>query len=261
MNYELKHMIEKMYELGDTLDEGTLGLYHNTNKTLRDCVRFELCSYLMYLSAADGKIAWQEAEFIRDYLGYDLQTDEINQFIVENQIYSTDFEEKVPVSMQIFVRADNTIYDQDGYIETMSSELLLWIYERLGKEFLACDNDISDNEIRDLTIYLNMLKTYIENEAEGKKSYNKKAEKILNNEENFLKKNGSTEENESLEESLEDLLNELNSMTGLADVKKDVNSLINLLQIRKIREERGMKQTPMSLHLVFSGNPVNILVR
>ena len=255
MNYELKHMIEKMYELGDTLDEGTLGLYHNTNKTLRDCVRFELCSYLMYLSAADGKIAWQEAEFIRDYLGYDLQTDEINQFIVENQIYSTDFEEKVPVSMQIFVRADNTIYDQDGYIETMSSELLLWIYERLGKEFLACDNDISDNEIRDLTIYLNMLKTYIENEAEGKKSYNKKAEKILNNEENFLKKNGSTEENESLEESLEDLLNELNSMTGLADVKKDVNSLINLLQIRKIREERGMKQTPMSLHLVFSGNP------
>ena len=71
----------------------------------------------------------------------------------------------------------------------------------------------------------------------------------------FYNKNGSTEENESLEESLEDLLNELNSMTGLADVKKDVNSLINLLQIRKIREERGMKQTPMSLHLVFSGNP------
>lgn len=42
MNYELKHMIEKMYELGDTLDEGTLGLYHNTNKTLRDILKMRL---------------------------------------------------------------------------------------------------------------------------------------------------------------------------------------------------------------------------
>ena len=33
------------------------------------------------------------------------------------------------------------------------------------------------------------------------------------------------------------------------------DTLINLLQIRKIREERGLKQMPLSLHLVFSGNP------
>ena len=38
-------------------------------------------------------------------------------------------------------------------------------------------------------------------------------------------------------------------------VKKDVNSLINLVQIRKLRKERGITQPPMSLHLVFSGNP------
>lgn len=60
---------------------------------------------------------------------------------------------------------------------------------------------------------------------------------------------------EESEESLQDLLDELNSLVGLEAVKKEVNSLVNLIQIRKIRHERGMKQPPMSLHLVFSGNP------
>ena len=55
--------------------------------------------------------------------------------------------------------------------------------------------------------------------------------------------------------ALNDLLDELNKLIGLEIVKKDVNSLINLIQIRKIRKERGMKQPSMSLHLVFSGNP------
>ena len=54
---------------------------------------------------------------------------------------------------------------------------------------------------------------------------------------------------------MDELLNQLNELVGLESVKKDVNSLINLLQIRKMREDRGMKQPPMSLHLVFSGNP------
>jgi SpoVK/Ycf46/Vps4 family AAA+-type ATPase len=56
-------------------------------------------------------------------------------------------------------------------------------------------------------------------------------------------------------ESLEELLEKLNSLVGLENVKSDVSSLINLVKIRKIREERGIPQPPMSLHLVFTGNP------
>jgi len=57
------------------------------------------------------------------------------------------------------------------------------------------------------------------------------------------------------EESLDSLLKELNLLVGLEKVKSDVLSLINFLKIRKLREERGLKQMPLSLHLVFSGNP------
>ncbi len=57
------------------------------------------------------------------------------------------------------------------------------------------------------------------------------------------------------EGTLEDYMAELNSLTGLSNVKQDLNSLINLIKVRKLREERGMPQPPVSLHMVFSGNP------
>ena len=50
-------------------------------------------------------------------------------------------------------------------------------------------------------------------------------------------------------------MEKLNSLIGLDRVKEDVTSMINLLQIQRKRKENGMKELPMSLHLVFYGNP------
>ena len=57
------------------------------------------------------------------------------------------------------------------------------------------------------------------------------------------------------EPTLEELLAELDGLCGLDKVKKDVKSLINLVKVRKLREEAGLPVPPMSLHLVFMGNP------
>ena len=56
-------------------------------------------------------------------------------------------------------------------------------------------------------------------------------------------------------EKLEDLLAELDGLCGLEQVKRDVKSLINLVKVRRLREEQGLPVPPMSLHLVFLGNP------
>ena len=191
MNYKLKNMITQLYELSDKLDEGPFGVAQTSNTTLKNCIEVELLSYLMYLSAADGKIASEESAFFRDYFEYDFTTDDIHQLIVENHIYSTEFEQTVPLSMKVFVRADNTIYDEEGHNDFLASELLFDIFEYLGKEFLACDNDVSDDEIRDLTIYLHMLENYINNEVKSKK------EKIFDIEEKNFKNNEKVENKES----------------------------------------------------------------
>ncbi len=57
------------------------------------------------------------------------------------------------------------------------------------------------------------------------------------------------------DKSLEELMDEFNSLIGLKSVKQDLNNLVNLIKVKKMREERGMKQPEISLHLVFSGNP------
>lgn len=55
--------------------------------------------------------------------------------------------------------------------------------------------------------------------------------------------------------SLEEALAQLDGLCGLEQVKADVHSLINLVKVRKLRQEAGLPTPPLSLHMVFMGNP------
>ena len=55
--------------------------------------------------------------------------------------------------------------------------------------------------------------------------------------------------------TLDELLAQLDALCGLDQVKKDVKSLINLVKVRKLRQQADLPVPPMSLHLVFMGNP------
>ena len=48
---------------------------------------------------------------------------------------------------------------------------------------------------------------------------------------------------------------ELNSLIGLDDVKKEVEALSNYVKVQKARKEKGLKTRHLSYHLVFTGNP------
>lgn len=55
--------------------------------------------------------------------------------------------------------------------------------------------------------------------------------------------------------SLEELLAELDALYGLEQVKAQVRSLIDLVKIRQLRNAADLPVPPMSLHMVFLGNP------
>lgn len=48
---------------------------------------------------------------------------------------------------------------------------------------------------------------------------------------------------------------ELEAMTGLGSVKKEINTLIARLEVEKKRRAQGLNVSPMSLHMVFTGPP------
>ncbi len=57
------------------------------------------------------------------------------------------------------------------------------------------------------------------------------------------------------QEELDKLLAEMDELVGMENIKSDVRSLMNFIKITKLREERGLKNSKMSYHLVFTGNP------
>ena len=64
-----------------------------------------------------------------------------------------------------------------------------------------------------------------------------------------------TEEAPEKEKTQEELLEILDALVGLENIKQNVKSLINYVKIRKLREENELPNPPLSLHMVFAGNP------
>ncbi len=58
-----------------------------------------------------------------------------------------------------------------------------------------------------------------------------------------------------IDKRIEEILEELNNLTGMTTVKADVRDLINVQKINVRRKALGMKEADVSKHLVFSGNP------
>lgn len=195
---------------------------------MRQLAKKEILNFLLYLSASDGSIEVAEALFIKDYLSEQISPEEMCQRIEEDNIYSSAFEQRISLTLKRLVKLDNSTYEKKGELEESDAEKYICGYEALGKEFIACDHEVSQSERDDLSTYItNMRNFYCANYK------------------------GPDEE----EESLESLINQLNAMVGLEKVKGTVSQLIHFNTIRQIRDERGLAQMLMTQHMVFYGNP------
>ena len=110
------------------------------------------------------------------------------------------------------------------------------------------EQEVSDVTVLRFTLYMERLEKFIKELAvwyAGEQKINHAIEPIACDNE--------TEEEKAAK--LEELMEDLNSLTGLTAVKSQVNSLINLIRVQKMREEKGMKTSDVSKHMVFMGNP------
>jgi len=56
-------------------------------------------------------------------------------------------------------------------------------------------------------------------------------------------------------ETIEEIVAELESLVGIQAVKEEIKTLINFVKIQKARQASGLKSSPVSYHMVFTGNP------
>jgi SpoVK/Ycf46/Vps4 family AAA+-type ATPase len=98
--------------------------------------------------------------------------------------------------------------------------------------------------------------------AKADNTVSKEEEKLLKEIYQLIHNPIPDQENKSLnisevneKESLNEVLNELETLIGLDDVKQEVISLINYIKIQKEREKIGLKSSQVSYHCVFTGSP------
>lgn len=71
----------------------------------------------------------------------------------------------------------------------------------------------------------------------------------------FAQDNNLKKEEKKPEEPEEDPMETLDKLIGLSTIKADVKELTAFVKVQKARKEQGLKSVPVSLHLVFTGNP------
>lgn len=154
-----------------------------------------------------------------------------------------------PLSANIFREFDQR-FMRTQKIQT--SSILLSFFAELGRYYLHSDHDRESIDSAKLKEYLGRMKEYLEKKTLSS-GENVRLQK--NTVQESVSEDTAKKESEAEEESLDELMEKLNSLIGLNGVKQEVNSLINLLKINRMRKERGLETPDVSKHLVFSGNP------
>ena len=206
----------------------------------------DLFQWFSYLGLGDDKITDNELEFINSLLDTTYSKDDILK------LSDVEMGGELPPSFGYACKIDE--FTTEFGIDESLRDSLFECFRICGGLFVFVDGtDVDDNVLTRYNEFISKLKEQL-NIDSPVSLMSETTNKFLSGIKSGEVETGS-ETCEENAKKLDDYLDELNKLVGLEKVKKDVNSLINLVQIRKLRQDRGIKQPPMSLHLVFSGNP------
>ena len=266
IDYTLKNKVDATFKMMDDIYNSDPLLTQATGMTCREMLKYNLLQFVGFLFESDGTDGRLELDFIRDYLGTIMS---IGQFLnfKYGKCMDNDFINTPPRVLLYTAK-----YDMSGGVKASTgrpiSKEVVELFKDLGTAFIAI-NDETVTEVANLSNYGLMLDNFLKQyglyftdgisrkDNPKSKNYRKDTKSNTPNKAGVIKQNAAAEEDLELEpeETLEQLMEELNTLVGLKSVKQDLTNLINLVKIRKLREERGMKQPDITLHLVFSGNP------
>ncbi|MCR4618404.1 MAG: AAA family ATPase [Lachnospiraceae bacterium] len=166
------------------------------------------------------------------------------------------FEEFCNIYVQDEIKRDDLL-KQGGALSCNAD--VVSFFTVLGKYYLFSRFDRKDIEKDKITAFIANLHATAPQKSNEPVACNITTKKEKETEKKLTDTEQTTEVREEAEqepeESLEELIEKLHSMIGLQGVKEEVDQIINLIKVKKKGEELGVNTAPLSLHLVFYGNP------
>lgn len=215
---------------------------------LEEQMHYELLKFGVYLADADGDIEPAEIEKLRENLK--IMPNKMSLETLKRREHIPDkFKTDIPSPMKYAVLADAGQKLANDPYKNQKAQIMLDTYKMFGGFFLSLTSqEPTEPMMKCYTEYIETLEKFLKEYG----VFYTNSQKFVKTESTPLTKPSSApQDNSSLEEKLE----KFNAMVGLDAVKKEVNSLVNLLRVQKLREEKGLKNTATSKHMVFSGNP------
>ena len=242
----VKDRIQTCYQICALIDANSTD---NRTLPLKDMLRIEFLKFSSYLVDLDGTIDQEELNCIRDYLQFDLTSGALKNF-KENEGVRSDFLKQPPVILKHFVLADAKKMIANDPYEHQAAQILTDTYKIYGQMLISCHatEQTDSRSVETLTNYITLLENFLKEYGVWKYSSDRLFPVT------DISSTPTDTPDLSDEETVEALLEELNQLTGLTQVKEEVNRLVNLIRVQKLRAERGFKNSSSSLHMVFSGN-------
>ena len=215
---------------------------------LKPAMHYDMLKFCVYLASADGFINEREVAKIQKELG--IRTVQPNLVLLKKSERIPEvFRNEIPLVLQFAVLADKEHRIRPDLYKDQKAQILFDTYRALGCSLLTVTSGAPTEPMAiAYTEYIAFLKNYL-----------KENNVFYKGDERLIKVNFDTDdvkkERAEGETTLEEKLEDFNNMVGLYSVKKEVNSLVNLLRIQKLREKNGMRNTIVSKHMVFTGNP------
>ena len=242
---DLDALLARSYEICEALTKANVGDVCSEGRSLRNLLRNDLVTFGGYLVEGDGVIAPDEVQFVASTLGLAQDAPIIEQ--LKRRTLDTSTAKEAPFSLKYAVLADAGRKLSPDPFKGQCAAIFYDTFRVFGKSIMALRKaDISGNVAKRFTAYMErmeaMLKEYAVWRSRSQKSYRivEPAVEV------------SAEENAH---ELDALLAELGSLVGLDGVKHQVNIMVNLIQVQKMRADLGMKTADISKHMVFLGNP------
>lgn len=244
----LKELIGTADKICMALMKANVGNAASENMTLKERLHYELLMFAMYLADADEVMEQKELDIMKEYLEIEATAEELKAKIKKEKA-KEQFGDTIPTVLKYAVLADaGRKLNPDPY-KGQKAMVFYDTFKLFGQTMLSVyTKEVDGPTMSRFTAYVHRMEKFIKEYAVWYSGSQKLFRPILPTVEN-------KETEQEKEEKLEKLMEELTSLVGLSGVKHQVNSLVNLIRVQKMREAQGMKKSDVSKHMVFSGNP------
>jgi Cdc6-like AAA superfamily ATPase len=240
---QTKANILRLFAKAAVLTPDLLELCKNMPTNFDPMMQVVLCR----IASADAPLNAREMIVINLLLGQSHQSD-YYRLLLENT-KDTDVVDVLRVvadlAMQLAANEGGGDYDPQA-------DPIVKCFESLGQVILAADDDVNPKELAYFSKITDMLHSNaatLDGRIKELLSGRAEAAEELND------KDTSKPDKDAAPQTIEKCIAQLHSLVGMASVKREVETLINVAKVFTIRKLRGLPVPDVSFHMVFSGNP------